>query len=144
MCVLCHAVVLQLTLYRQQETRRSERGEDCWYVFTLSRLITILTVALALDDSDIQILKTYVRLHLLTKCRKSHGLFKTQGQGPYATKLKSVDIDIKEIQKRINEKLGQSNQHRYTCLLNTPQVSRSLTLVLHRQTSGISQLTVSE
>ncbi|KAJ3517803.1 hypothetical protein NLJ89_g289 [Agrocybe chaxingu] len=41
----------------------------------------------ALDDSDIQILKTY-------------------GQGPYAAKLKNADQDIKDIQKRINEKLG--------------------------------------
>jgi 26S proteasome regulatory subunit T1 len=32
--------------------------------------------------------------------------FPTQGQGPYAAKLKGVDVDIKEIQKRINEKLG--------------------------------------
>ena len=29
-----------------------------------------------------------------------------QGQGPYAAKLKDADKDIKEIQKRINEKLG--------------------------------------
>ena len=35
-----------------------------------------------------------------------------QGQGPYAAKLKSVDVDIKEIQKRINEKLGLSNGQR--------------------------------
>ncbi|KAJ7929363.1 P-loop containing nucleoside triphosphate hydrolase protein [Mycena leptocephala] len=41
----------------------------------------------ALDDSDIQILKTY-------------------GQGPYAGKLKTVESDIKDIQKRINETLG--------------------------------------
>lgn len=41
----------------------------------------------ALDDSDIQILKTY-------------------GQGPYAAKLKAVEGDLKDIQKRINEKLG--------------------------------------
>ncbi|KAG6910899.1 hypothetical protein DXG01_006582 [Tephrocybe rancida] len=41
----------------------------------------------ALDDSDIQILKTY-------------------GQGPYAQRLKSVEGDIKDIQKRINETLG--------------------------------------
>ncbi|KAI0362770.1 26S proteasome subunit P45 [Trametes cingulata] len=40
-----------------------------------------------LDDSDIQILKTY-------------------GQGPYAARLKKLDQDIKEVQKRINEKLG--------------------------------------
>ncbi|KIP03899.1 hypothetical protein PHLGIDRAFT_110318 [Phlebiopsis gigantea 11061_1 CR5-6] len=41
----------------------------------------------ALDDSDIQILKTY-------------------GQGPYAHRLKKIENDIKEVQKRINEKLG--------------------------------------
>ncbi|KZT26318.1 26S proteasome subunit P45 [Neolentinus lepideus HHB14362 ss-1] len=41
----------------------------------------------ALDDSDIQILKTY-------------------GQGPYAHQLKQIENDIKEVQKRINEKLG--------------------------------------
>ncbi|CAK5279505.1 unnamed protein product [Mycena citricolor] len=41
----------------------------------------------ALDDSDIQILKTY-------------------GQGPYAQKLKAVESDIKDVQKRINEVLG--------------------------------------
>ncbi|KAI0332082.1 26S proteasome subunit P45 [Cubamyces sp. BRFM 1775] len=40
-----------------------------------------------LDDSDIQILKTY-------------------GQGPYAGRLKKIDQDIKEVEKRINEKLG--------------------------------------
>ncbi|KAF7295175.1 AAA domain-containing protein [Mycena indigotica] len=42
---------------------------------------------IALDDSDIQILKTY-------------------GQGPYAAKLKTVETDIKDVQKRINERLG--------------------------------------
>ncbi|OCH95260.1 26S proteasome subunit P45 [Obba rivulosa] len=41
-----------------------------------------------LDDSDIQILKTY-------------------GQGPYASRLKKTEQDIKEVQKRINEKLGE-------------------------------------
>ncbi|THH15882.1 hypothetical protein EW146_g4669 [Bondarzewia mesenterica] len=41
----------------------------------------------ALDDSDIQILKTY-------------------GQGPYASQLKTIENDINEVQKRINEKLG--------------------------------------
>ncbi|KAI9456219.1 hypothetical protein BJY52DRAFT_1204797 [Lactarius psammicola] len=40
-----------------------------------------------LDESDIQILKTY-------------------GQGPYAAQLKKTETDIKEVQKRINEKLG--------------------------------------
>ena len=29
-----------------------------------------------------------------------------KGQGPYAKKLKTVEGDIKDIQKRINEKLG--------------------------------------
>ncbi|KIM87670.1 hypothetical protein PILCRDRAFT_4086 [Piloderma croceum F 1598] len=41
----------------------------------------------ALDDSDIQILKTY-------------------GQGPYGAQLKKLETEIKEVQKRINEKLG--------------------------------------
>uniref|UniRef100_A0A8H7Y4D3 26S proteasome regulatory subunit 7 homolog n=1 Tax=Psilocybe cubensis TaxID=181762 RepID=A0A8H7Y4D3_PSICU len=41
----------------------------------------------ALDDSDIQILKTY-------------------GQGPYAKKIRDAEKDIKDIQARINEKLG--------------------------------------
>ncbi|KAF8343857.1 uncharacterized protein EI90DRAFT_2901444, partial [Cantharellus anzutake] len=42
---------------------------------------------LALDDNDIQILKTY-------------------GQGPYAAQLKRVESDIKEVQKRVNEEMG--------------------------------------
>ncbi|KAJ8514661.1 hypothetical protein ONZ45_g7834 [Pleurotus djamor] len=50
-------------------------------------LMQVLKDGSALDDSDIQILKTY-------------------GQGPYASKIKSTEADIKEIQKRINEKLG--------------------------------------
>jgi 26S proteasome regulatory subunit T1 len=40
-----------------------------------------------LDESDIQILKTY-------------------GQGPYAAQLKKTEVDIRDVQKRINEKLG--------------------------------------
>nr|KAJ3417428.1 26S proteasome regulatory subunit 7 [Polyrhizophydium stewartii] len=40
-----------------------------------------------LDEGDIAILKTY-------------------GQGPYARELRKVDADIKEIQKRVNEKMG--------------------------------------
>lgn len=30
----------------------------------------------------------------------------TQGQGPYARELKTIENDIKEVQKRINEKMG--------------------------------------
>lgn len=41
----------------------------------------------ALDEGDIQLLKTY-------------------GQGPYAAALKSLDNEIKEVQKRVNEKMG--------------------------------------
>ncbi|CAG8535573.1 1697_t:CDS:10, partial [Acaulospora colombiana] len=41
----------------------------------------------ALDENDIALLKTY-------------------GQGPYAKELKKIDNDIKDIQKRINEKIG--------------------------------------
>jgi hypothetical protein len=31
-----------------------------------------------------------------------------KGQGPYAVKLKGVENDIKEIQRRVNEKLGEN------------------------------------
>lgn len=41
----------------------------------------------ALDEGDIQLLKTY-------------------GQGPYAAALKSLENEIKEVQKRVNEKMG--------------------------------------
>ncbi|KDN48873.1 putative RPT1-26S proteasome regulatory subunit [Tilletiaria anomala UBC 951] len=41
----------------------------------------------ALDEGDIQLLKTY-------------------GQGPYARALKSIENEIKEVQKRVNEKMG--------------------------------------
>jgi 26S proteasome regulatory subunit T1 len=41
----------------------------------------------ALDEGDIQLLKTY-------------------GQGPYAAALKALDNEIKEVQKRVNEKMG--------------------------------------
>ena len=34
------------------------------------------------------------------------GLPILQGQGPYAGRLKKIESDIKEVQKRINEKLG--------------------------------------
>jgi 26S proteasome regulatory subunit T1 len=62
------------------------------------------STATALDDADIQILKTYVRfldhfLRLILDCVN-------QGQGPYASKLKKAENDISEIQKRINERLG--------------------------------------
>ncbi|ORZ03158.1 26S protease regulatory subunit 7 [Syncephalastrum racemosum] len=41
----------------------------------------------ALDEGDIKLLKTY-------------------GQGPYAKELKLLEQDIKDIQKRVNEKIG--------------------------------------
>ncbi|ELU45024.1 hypothetical protein AG1IA_00948 [Rhizoctonia solani AG-1 IA] len=41
----------------------------------------------SLDDSDIQILKTY-------------------GQGPYSAQIKKLEQDIKETQKRIAERMG--------------------------------------
>ncbi|KAI8921363.1 hypothetical protein PhCBS80983_g02417 [Powellomyces hirtus] len=40
-----------------------------------------------LDEGDIALLKTY-------------------GQGPYAKELKAIEVDIKEVQKRVNEKMG--------------------------------------
>ncbi|KAG2217160.1 hypothetical protein INT45_003051, partial [Circinella minor] len=47
----------------------------------------ILLLYIALDEGDIKLLKTY-------------------GQGPYAKELKELDQDIKDIQKRVNEKIG--------------------------------------
>ncbi|PWN50323.1 26S proteasome subunit P45 [Violaceomyces palustris] len=41
----------------------------------------------ALDEGDIQLLKTY-------------------GQGPYAAALKKIESEIAEVQKRVNEKMG--------------------------------------
>jgi 26S proteasome regulatory subunit T1 len=41
----------------------------------------------ALDEGDIQLLKTY-------------------GQGPYAQRLKSIENELKEVQKRVNERMG--------------------------------------
>ena len=32
-----------------------------------------------------------------------------QGQGPYAKRLKEAENDIKEVQKRVNEKMGASS-----------------------------------
>ncbi|WFD01024.1 26S proteasome regulatory subunit 7 [Malassezia yamatoensis] len=40
-----------------------------------------------LDEGDIQLLRTY-------------------GQGPYSKSLKSIDYEIKEVEKRVNEKMG--------------------------------------
>ncbi|KAL4065439.1 26S proteasome subunit P45 [Scleroderma citrinum] len=76
-----------LTCPRWEESRR-ERGEDTWYVSSLICMSLMAYIpAIALTEGDIQILKTY-------------------GQGPYAAKLKKMDTDIKEVQKRIDEKLG--------------------------------------
>ena len=37
---------------------------------------------------------------------KARCLTGSQGQGPYAAQLKKTEVDIKDVQKRINEKLG--------------------------------------
>lgn len=67
----------------------------------------VLTPILAaLDDEDIQILRTYVRRRV--NRRRATKLISSQGQGPYAKQLKTVENDIKEIQKRVNEKMGAS------------------------------------
>ena len=47
-----------------------------------------------------------------------------QGQGPYATALKKVEGDIKEVQKRINEKLGVSFAPMVECLADEPNCRR--------------------
>lgn len=72
---------------------------------TLDSHISELTYTIeALDESDIQILKTYVCSLLFIKATMFDS--PCQGQGPYAVQLKKVEVDIKEIQKRVNEKLG--------------------------------------
>lgn len=48
-------------------------------------MILLLTVE---SDSDIQVLKTY-------------------GAAPYAARLKSLEKDIKELQAKVNEKIGE-------------------------------------
>jgi len=45
----------------------------------------------------------------------NHAYQRFQGQGPYAAKLKDVEKDIKDIQKRINEKLGQPRTAALCC-----------------------------
>ena len=44
-----------------------------------------------------------------------------QGQGPYGSRLKTVEIDIKDIQKRINEKLGKEVTAQFGSILNVRQ-----------------------
>ena len=66
-------------------------------------------ISAALDESDIQILKTYVRANLRALRRSC--LTGIQGQGPYAAQLKKTEVDIKDVQKRINEKLGSLSQN---------------------------------
>ena len=61
----------------------------------------------ALDDEDIQILRTYVGSHRLPdSCVCVLNCVNLQGQGPYAKQLKSIEAELKEIQKRVNEKMG--------------------------------------
>ena len=59
----------------------------------------MLTV-LVLDETDIALLKTYVR------CLHTISLMIPQGQGPYARELKQIEGELKDIQKRINERMG--------------------------------------
>lgn len=33
--------------------------------------------------------------------------FSPQGQGPYQKELKKIEVDIKDVQKRVNEKMGK-------------------------------------
>jgi hypothetical protein len=70
-----------------------------------------------LDESDIQILKTYVRSARIVSnpssypacgsCGVSGGLADAaQGQGPYSLALKKIENELKDIQKRVGEKMG--------------------------------------
>lgn len=62
---------------------------------------------IALDEGDIKLLKTYVCCG--TSDNETATLYTLiQGQGPYAKELKTLEQDIKDIQKRVNEKIGKS------------------------------------
>jgi len=102
-------------LCRRKENRWQGGRKDCWCVASLSHAQLFLTpILLALDESDIRIMKTYVfALPLL--------LIPFKGQGPYAQKLKDVDKDIKDIQKRINDKLGTAHLCPYIFPLTVPR-----------------------
>ena len=61
----------------------------------------------------------YVRLHSSTHFVLTYfSLLK--GQGPYAGRLKKIEGDIKEVQKRINEQLGTcaTSVFQYIVLMN--------------------------
>lgn len=92
--------------------------------------------ATALDDSDIQILKTYVSTAFLAGIQPL--TTDIQGQGPYAAQIKKTEQDIKDIQKRVNEKLGMINQvHGISLLSSRTQVSRNPILDLQLPIFGI-------
>lgn len=66
----------------------------------------------------------------LTHCNYRCAL--SQGQGPYAKQLKKVETDIKDVQKRVNEKMGKSQ-------LTCARPSRSLLildLIIRREGIG--------
>lgn len=47
--------------------------------------------------------------HLLTRCPNSDiQVLKTYGAAPYAARLKSLEKDIKDLQTKVNEKIGMS------------------------------------
>jgi len=60
-----------------------------------------------------------------------------QGQGPYAKRLKDIDTEIKDIQKRVNEKMGKISLSLSLSLLLPflPSLTLSLSLSLSRCTS---------
>ena len=68
---------------------------------------------LALDEGDIQIIKTYVRVcsfELLVFEEKivwaKFGKFYFQGSGPYAKLIKKIEDDIQEHVKKVNDLAG--------------------------------------
>ena len=52
-----------------------------------------------------------------------------QGQGPYAKELKSIETDIKEIQKKINEKIGKNDKQFYDNYDSVHTVASPLSLL---------------
>jgi hypothetical protein len=65
-----------------------------------------LLLTIIFYNSDIQVLKTY-------------------GAAPYTARLKGVEKELKELQQKINEKIGMATLQKYhLAIANTAQVSR--------------------
>lgn len=87
-------------------------------------------VIVALDDSDISILKTYVcSIVTVAFFCFAEGLasFVLQGQGPYSAQIKAAETDIQKIAKKVNEICGAHNSWPSVLVLAAMAIVRRLT-----------------